>query len=389
MVQPASRADTRYKSLAGLVWTEQFHDLRANNKTTQGLGLAVSETHLALATEGRGGGIVGVVPVGQLGQRTPSAKSLTGHKAGIQDYDFSPFEPHILATVSDDATAKIWNINNANGEECVSTLEGNEKRIYFCRFNPVASHVLATGACGASVRVFDVAKEAQQCSVSVPHDVQSLCWDEPGAQLGGTASSGHLFVCDPRTAKEAQSVQAHQGTKPPKCCWAGERLVSLGFTKSGAREACVWDARQLGAEVSRVELDRDSGSFFPFFDPSTSILLLLGKGDWHIPTLTLTPAGQLRRIGVVTGSAPQKAFAVWPKRCVDPKKAEILRVYRRLTPQNVQLVSLFVPRPKSAEGHVDAELYPDCYAAEPGMTSDDWVANRAPPPPKLFSFPTA
>ena len=48
--------------------------------------------------------------------------SIKGHRRGVWDIAFSPVEK-VLASVSGDSTAKLWNINDGT---CLATFEGHE-----------------------------------------------------------------------------------------------------------------------------------------------------------------------------------------------------------------------------------------------------------------------
>jgi len=45
--------------------------------------------------------------------------------------------------------------------------------------------------------------------------------------------------------KDPLDVSSHQGPKPQKFCWLSEeKLLSIGFSKKGAREFAIWDLKK-------------------------------------------------------------------------------------------------------------------------------------------------
>ncbi len=94
-----------------------------------------------------------------------------------------------------------------------------------------------------------------------------------------------IKLVDPR-AKEAvvaQVAQAHESTKGCNVIWLGKRpqLLSNGFAKSGERKVSLWDVRRLDAAtpLTTETLATSPALMMSFYDPSTEIVFMAGKGD--------------------------------------------------------------------------------------------------------------
>jgi hypothetical protein len=54
-----------------------------------------------------------------------------------------------------------------------------------------------------------------------------------------------MKIKDPRNISFSLDVSSHQGPKPQKFCWLSEeKLLSIGFSKKGAREFAIWDLKK-------------------------------------------------------------------------------------------------------------------------------------------------
>jgi WD40 repeat protein len=57
-----------------------------------------------------GGGLVAIVDATKPHRVDQEQKYITGHSGPICDLKFSPFQTNLLATCSDDATCRIWEL---------------------------------------------------------------------------------------------------------------------------------------------------------------------------------------------------------------------------------------------------------------------------------------
>jgi hypothetical protein len=63
--------------------------------------------------------------------------------------------------------------------------------------------------------------------------------------------------------------------------WLGQRphIITNGFAKTGERKISIWDTRKFTAPLQTETLATSPGLMNMFYDESTDIAFLAGKGD--------------------------------------------------------------------------------------------------------------
>ncbi|WP_329062296.1 nSTAND1 domain-containing NTPase [Amycolatopsis sp. NBC_01480] len=87
----------------------------------------------------------------------PYATQLTSHTDGVNALAFSPTR-HLLATASDDRTARLWDVADPHHPRELATLDGREE-VYSVAFSP-DERILATAARDHLVRLWDITDPA-------------------------------------------------------------------------------------------------------------------------------------------------------------------------------------------------------------------------------------
>jgi coronin-1B/1C/6 len=146
--------------------------------------------YFSVATTG-GGGPVFVHKLSATGKFLPNEPTLNVHKAAVVDTDWSPFNTSLIATASDDCTAKITVIPEGGlgkGIDVASaTLSGHDKKLHLCKFHPTASNVLSTSSYDLSIRAWDIEKQAQIAAFTDHPDlIQSYEWNANGSQVASS-----------------------------------------------------------------------------------------------------------------------------------------------------------------------------------------------------------
>jgi len=89
-----------------------------------------------------------VVPLSKIGKFDNKMPKIIGHTGAIFDCDFNPFHEQLLATGSDDCSAKVWGIPDGglteNLREPLVDLNNHMKKVTFTSFHPCANN----GKCG-------------------------------------------------------------------------------------------------------------------------------------------------------------------------------------------------------------------------------------------------
>ncbi|WP_328610296.1 hypothetical protein OG943_14580 [Amycolatopsis sp. NBC_00345] len=144
----------------------------------------------------------------------PYATQLTSHTDGVNSLTFSPTR-HLLATASDDRTARLWDVADPHHPRELATLDGREE-VYSVAFSP-DEHILATAARDHLVRLWDITDPAH------PHEVAELIGHtdrvysvafSPDGRLIATAGEDHTIrlwnVADLRRPQQLITLADHR-----------------------------------------------------------------------------------------------------------------------------------------------------------------------------------
>jgi len=233
------------------------------------------------------------------------------------------------------------------------------------------------------VKVWSMAEQEVSYSLDVPEQVQHLKWNMTGTLLAATCKDKKLRIIDPRLNKIVSEVKPHEGSKSMKVEWLGGaaapsdenfKLATTGFTSQAQRQLAIWDIRMFGQdgceELAMMDLDNGTGCLYPFFDAGTQLLFLAGKGDANVRYFEVEQKEPYcHYVDMYSTTAPQKGFEFMAKRCCDSSKHEVARALK-LESSSMSIVSFKVPR-KSKEFQED--LFPDCPAGVPAMTTEEWT----------------
>jgi len=343
--------------------------------------LDVNSKFVAVCWQTAGGGAVGVLNQHQTG-KLGSVKVFSGHKAPVLDVAFNPFNENLLATASEDTTLKIWHIPEgglqANSEECAQTLTGHGRKVGTCTFHPTANNVLVSSSMDYALKVWDIEIGKEKLSVSGHTNIiQSVIWNYDGSLLGTYCKDKKLRVIDPRSNTVTAETECHPGVKGGRACWLGNtgRIFSVGFSKTAERQYAIWDSKNMSKPlVEPSGIDNGSGILMPFFDDSTNVLFMAGKGDGNIRYYEIVDNDpkMIYFLSEYKSNVPVHGMANLPKRCVDVNTNEIVRLYKA-TATIVEPISFKVPRKSDL---FQDDLFPDCSGDEPALTSDDWFGGK-------------
>jgi len=336
----------------------------------------------AVAWEG-GGGPIAVLKhedIGKIQQINPPL--LAAHKRPVLDFDWHPFNEHLLASVSEDANVMVWQIPEEGIakqiNEPVQTLSGHKRNVGTANFNPVADHILATSSNDLSVKIWDVEKGANVISVDGHTDIiHGVDWNTDGSQLATACHDKKLRIFDPRQLPIALEVLSHLGNKSSRVVWLNNKVLTVGFSKAIDREFNIWDPRNITEPIAKLNIDTSSGGIMPFYDRDTTVLFLAGKGDGNIRYYEIVDeAPYFHYLTEFKSSTPQKGMAFLPKRCLNVNECEIARALKLHT-NKVEPISFRVPR-KSDD--FASDLFPDAFAGEAALTSEQWLAGETAEP---------
>ncbi|KAK9170796.1 Coronin [Cryptosporidium meleagridis] len=397
-----------FKTLSSKILKENYTDLRIGTRLNEGPGLTCSSKFIAFANDG-GGGSASIISIDSIGIRKPPIMMVSGHSAGITDMKFSPFYNNFLATSSDDRSIKTWKLPNIGeffdvlqsdmndsqnikrGEFVekiavpIASLHGHEKRVTLIEFNRNANNILSSTSSDGEIAIWDLERSLKIFSYQ---ENKNLCydikWNYFGNILATTNKDRLVRIVDPREQTTVLNFLAHEGTRIGKCTWMGgfgtiqNKLVTTGFTKAGSRSVKLWDIRNIELPIVDVQLDIMSSTLYPNFDDNFKLLTVFGKGDGNFRVFKFdNDEDSLTLMEEVRTTKPQRGVCFLPTRCLDVSKSEVIRLFKAVNTDSIDVVSICLPRKQHSYSE---DLFPDCFAGIPSCTSDDWRKGVSNPP---------
>lgn len=338
-------------------------------------------TFFAIPWQSGGGGSMAVIKHSDTGKAKSDTPVLTGHKAQILDFDFNPFNDFILATGSEDCTVKIWGIPPEGLTQTIDaplvSVDAHGRRVGIVRFHPTASNVLITTGLDHKLKLWDIEEVACKSLVEGFGDtIQSLDFNLDGSLFVVTSKDKMVRIVDPREKNFASEASGHQGTKGSRCVWMKRKdiIVTFGFSKTSERQYFVWDPKQMGKPVEQCDIDQASGVLMPFYDEDTGVLYVAGKGDGNIRYYEYTE--KMYHLSEFKTSSPQRGMAMMPKLALDTQICETVRFLKL---ENTSVTPIMFQVPRKSEMFQD-DIYPDTFAPEPAVTSEEFFSGTTRPP---------
>ncbi|XP_068164032.1 coronin-2A [Antennarius striatus] len=353
---------------------------------------------IAVVTECAGGGAFLVLPIHHTGRVDPHHPRVCGHGGRVLDVKWNPFDDHCVASCSDDATVKIWDIPVRGVQQNITkarkTLIGHSRRVGLIEWHPTAENLLLTSAYDYKVLLWDVSQVGAVLRYPVrvilmpvyhryPSEtlLLSVSFNGDGSRLAVTSKDRRVRIVDPRVGKilQVSKSKSHRATKV-LYLEGLKMLLSTGSSPWNHRQLVLWDPDNLSEPLHEEDVDGSAGVLFPFYDPDTHMLYLAGKGDANIRYYELS--NQKPYVSFLTeyqSRLPQKGLGVMPKRGLDVHSCEIFRFYRLIAIKDlIEPLSMIVPRKQS--GAFQEDLYPLTAANRAAMTPQEWLlgVNRGP-----------
>jgi len=351
----------------------QFQGIRPECKGESGY-VACSPEFFAFPSQGGGGPVI-VKKYDQPGRLGAGEKKLAVHKNAVVDCQFNPFVDNLLATASEDCFVKMTQIPDGgltqNITKALVTLGGHQKKVIKIGFNPVANNVIASASADLTAKLWDVEAQEERDSFRTGDTPYWLDWNSTGSQIIITTKEKKFHMYDPRKSGAAQTASSFAGGKSARVIHCDNKgfLFGVGFGRSSSRQYGLWDPRDLSKPLVQKDMDNSASVLIPHYEPDNGLLFILGKGDASIRYFEIVKeAPYLHYLSDFRDSKSQKGGGFVPKRALNVSKCEIARCMR-LMPDRVIPVSFQVPRKSDL---FQDDLFPDCYAGEPGIESKAW-----------------
>jgi len=363
-----------------------FDQIKGTRSAWDSNHLDASTEYWACIWEAQGGGQVAVKLHTDVGKGQANPNNIVGHKAAVLDVEFSPFNPYVLATASEDCMVKIWALPEdglkEDMKEEAQLLKGHKRKAGTVAWHPTANNVLATSGADYVVKTWNV--ETGQCMLTQEghgNVIQSTKWNLDGSQMVTACKDKKIRIFDPRVPDAVQEFHAHDGVKGPRAIFCGRSglVATAGTSKMSDRQIYLWDPRgDLEKPVYKNNVDTASGQFMLWYDEDTSMLWCAGKGDGNIRYFELDEEAEKKELFELSqfkSSDPQKGLCMVPKRALDVQSCEIAR-FLKLTPKDMIIpISMNVPRKSDL---FQDDIYPDTYAGVPTSDPDRYMAGENP-----------
>lgn len=345
-----------------------------------------------------GGGAFAVIPVTEVGKSPDQVSLFRGHTATVLDTDFNPFNDNIIISGSDDTKVGLWKIpddysfrnytddeGNIKDVAPVALYSGHKRKVGHVQFHPTAENVAASSSLDYTVKLWDVETGTDKITLEHKDLVTSFSFNYNGNLLATTSRDRKLRVWDIRSNEVISEGPGHTGAKNSRVTWLGnsDRIGTTGFSKLSDRQIAVWDSGNIGnGPIGGFHtLDSSAGILIPFFDDSTKIFYVGGKGDGNIRYFEFQD-DEFYPLSEFQSSDPQRGLAIAPKRTVSVTDNEVLKLYKTSKDSIIEPVSFTVPRKSEV---FQSDIYPDAPSNKPALTTDEWFNGKSVDGPILFS----
>ncbi|XP_022522510.1 coronin-2A [Astyanax mexicanus] len=369
------KAATKENCYDGVPITLSVHD---------NLLCSVNPRFIAVITECAGGGAFLVLSVNHTGKVDPHHPKVSGHRGNVLDIKWNPFNDFCIASCSEDATVKVWDIPQQGVLKNITLpwkeLQGHSRRVGLIEWHPTASNILFSTGYDYQVMIWNlsspdsVVKNPVRTISIHPDVVLSMSFNSDGSRLATSCKDKKIRIIDPRTGTLLQETSC-KNHRASKVLYLGnlKMLLSTGTSRWNHRQIALWDQEDLSEPSYQEDLDGSSGVLFPFYDPDTHMLYIAGKGDGNIRYYEISSEKPyVHYLTEYRSLLPQKGMGVMPKRGLDVCSCEVFRFYRLVTIKSlIEPLAMIVPRRSEC---YQEDIYPMTAGKEPAMTAAEWLS---------------
>lgn len=381
------KSKLRFRHVFGEPVREKFECIKPTTATCESNLIKGNSLYCGVSLFSGGGGSLAVLKYGTERKLEPEMPTIKGHSGAIIDFDFYPFDESIIATASDDATIKLWQIPTDWKENLTSplvSLDAHSKKVHLITWNPTSEFVLASCSHDNTVKVWNAQKPDQCLTVGGPTEpALSLEWNSNGSLLGTVWKDKVLRIIDPRAGSFVQEAKSHEGPKSQKFCWIGDdHCLTVGFSKDFHRQYFLWNLKNMEKPMTVTDIDQASGALYPFYDNDLNMLYLAGKGDGNIRYYEFVDE-EFHYCMDYRTNVSARGYGFLPKRAVDVSKCELMKCLK-LTDNAVEAISFIAPRKADS---FQEDLFPDCNSEIAAQTAAAWFEGSTVNPKKRSMAP--
>ncbi|CAJ0578648.1 unnamed protein product, partial [Mesorhabditis spiculigera] len=344
-------------------------------------GIQASSSHLAFAFEGEGGKL-GILPVDAKGRFGRNEMSIVhAHVEQLDDFGFFPFDASLLTTCARNDSVKLWKIGDTGDGP---SLEGRTQPHHLWWHTRVPTRVMSSIGSRRLLHTNSMASSNKDCRVAGLTMV---------GVLAVACDKGHqAMIWDVRAGPQAINTFAtHEGIgREGRILFAGDKLVTSGFTNKRIQEILVFDHGKWDAPIHREGYTATTGVLIPIYDRDTKLLFLAGKGTNRLQIseiLTNAKAKGPIVSPVFELTLPEQLLGacIGQKSSMNVMEGEVA-VFYELHRNGILPIPCIVPRRSYRDFQPD--LFPETRGTKAGCSAEQWKSGNDHQPALISLDPT-
>lgn len=125
----------RFRHVFGELHKEKYENIKPSTVISESGVVKGNSLYCAFSWQTGGGGCLAILKNNNPCKLPAEFPAITGHSGPITDFDFNPFNDHMLVTASEDTTVKFWQLPEelapGNISEPLAELRGHGKKVKF------------------------------------------------------------------------------------------------------------------------------------------------------------------------------------------------------------------------------------------------------------------
>jgi len=344
-------------------------------------------------------------------RRLKKCQRVAVHNGKVNDVKFSPHNPKMFATCSDDMSCRVTVLpesltvdsymekSDSNSLFTVEefTLGGlmkeHTKPVTMLDWHPCASGVFASASKDKTVKIWDADSEVSMYTYDNEHvnTINSLKFNRDGTLLSLCIKEEAASVwklMDMRAQDAAVTLEGvlHAKKRSNGFFMADSMIGAFTFNRQMKRILTFFDTRMTSKAYCVHKMSAGGSIVFPHYDEGTNRLWMYAKGEGSFDFGAFGPKGFMIE-GSFKHNKAQKGGAWVHKKGLDVKDVEVMRLLKVTADQGC-----VAPWPVKAPLRVkdfNPALFPDTPSYEASMTCADYKSGADKPPNMMSMDPAA